>query len=413
MHNQQLTQLTIQLKESLEDSQCTIKELKQENEVLRQEVNENVRKEIAQLRVEKEKEMKTLEVSLRQVAMTESESLKQEVAELRRLEEEDRASLETVQRYTGVFPVKLMMTNFAKMKKSYGEWYSPPFYTHPQGYKMCLKVDANGHGGGEGTHVSVYAYLMRGEFDDHLKWPFRGRVVIRLCNQLQDKYHHGHTIDFSEITDAKIISQVTTGDRAETGWGRHTLISHTDLKFNPINNCRYLKNDCLHFQIVAMESLSEPGVLPTELTMTNFEQHKIDSDYCYSPPFYTHLQGYKMCLNVNANGWSKGKGTHVSVFAYLMRGEFDDHLKWPFQGVVTVAMLNQLEDNNHTTDTIRFTESTKNKVISRVMEGERAPTGRGIPTFIAHTELNYNPTKNCQYLKYNCLRFRILKVELK
>jgi len=160
LHNQQLTQLTIQLKESLENSQCTIKELKQENEALRQGVNENVRNEIAQLIMEKEKEMKTLEASLRQVAITESESLKQEVAELRRLEEEDRASLETVQQYTGVFPIKLMMTNFAEIKRSDGEWYSPPFYTHPQGYKMCLKVNANGRGGGEGTHVSVYAYLI-------------------------------------------------------------------------------------------------------------------------------------------------------------------------------------------------------------------------------------------------------------
>ena len=48
----------------------------------------------------------------------------------------------------------------------------------------------------EKAHVSVIAFLMRGEFDDHLKWPFRGHVVIQLCNQLQDKYHRGHTIDF-------------------------------------------------------------------------------------------------------------------------------------------------------------------------------------------------------------------------
>ena len=80
-------------------------------------------------------------------------------------------------------------------------------------------------------------------------------------------------------------------------------------------------------------------MLPTERTMTNFEQLKTDSDQWYSPPFYTHPQGYKMCLRVNTNGNGKGKGTHVSVFTYLMRGKFDDHLKWPFQGHVTVAML--------------------------------------------------------------------------
>ena len=183
---------------------------------------------------------------------------------------------------------------------------------------MCLNVDANGSGDPEGRHISLGAYLMRGEFDDHLKWPFRCHVVIQLCNQLQDKFHRGLTIDFSEITGARMISEVTTRERAETGLGPPTLISHNKLNFNPTNNRQYLKNDCLHFQIVAVESLSEPGVLPTERTMTNFEQHKIDSDQWYSPPFYTHPQGYKMCLKVYANGSGKGKGTHVSVYGYLM-----------------------------------------------------------------------------------------------
>ena len=116
-----------------------------------------------------------------------------------------------------------------------------------------------------------------------------------------------------------------------------------------------------------------------------------------------------MCLNVDANGSSKAKGTHVSVSARLMKGEFDDDLKWPFRGHVTVAMLNQLEDNNHATETIRFTKTTNIEVIGRVTDGERAPTGWGYPTFIAHADLNYNPAKNCQYLKYDCLQFRIIK----
>ena len=312
----------------------------------------------------------------------------------------------------GVLPTERTLTNFEQHKIDSDQWYFPPFYTHPQGYKMCLKVDAIGHGKGKGTHVSVSAYLMRGEFDDHLKWPFRGHIVIQLCNQLQDKYHCGHTIDFSGTTDARIISRVTSGESAEGGLG-YDLIPHNDLNFNPTNNCQYLKNDCLHFLIVAVESLSEPGVLPTERTMTRFEQHKIASDQWYSPPFYTHPQGYKMCLRVDANGSSDGKGTHVSVFAYLMRGEFDNHLKRPFRGHVTIAVLNQLEDNNNRTKTIAFTNTTDGRYISRATEGERAPSGWGYSTFIAHTELNYNPTKNCQYLKYDCLCFRIVKVELK
>ena len=162
---------------------------------------------------------------------------------------------------------------------------------------------------------------------------------------------------------------------------------------------------------LSQESLSDPGVLPTKLTVTNFEQHKIDSDHWYSPPFYSHPQGYKMCLNVDANDYGEGTGTHVSVYAYLMRGEFDDLLKWPFQSQVTVAILNQLEGNNHTTATIHFTGTTDIEVIGRVTDGERAPTGRGKATFIAHTDLTYTIAKNCQYLKYDCLRFWIVKIK--
>ena len=278
---------------------------------------------------------------------------------------------------------------------------------------MCLKVYANGIQDGKGTHVSVGARLMRGEFDDSLKWPFQGRVVLQLCNQLEDKKHQGYIIDFSKTREPQTVSRVTSGERAESGWGTQTLIAHNDLNFKRASKCQFLKDNCLHFRIVTVESLSEPGALPTELTMTNLERHKIDNDYWFSPPFYTHPQGYKMCLSVNANGSGDGRGTHVSVFAFLMKGEFDDHLSWPFRGHVTVAMLNQVQDSNHTTKTIPFTETTESKHIGRVTVGDRAPGAWGCPSFIAHTDLDYNPVKNCQYLKYDCLRFQIVKVELK
>ena len=161
-----------------------------------------------------------------------------------------------------------------------------------------------------------------------------------------------------------------------------------------------------------MDSLEEPGILPTELTMINFEQHKRDNDEWISPPFYTHQQGYKMCLDVRPNGTIDGKGTHVSVYASLMRGEFDAVLKWPFQGHITVAILNQLEDSNHTSYIIPFT-ITENKVVGRVIDGEMASLNVGYSTFISHTDLNYKPAKNCQYLKHDCLRFQICGVKLK
>ena len=35
--------------------------------------------------------------------------------------------------------------------------------------------------------MSVFVSVMRGEYDDRLKWPFTGEVTIRLLNVKSDK----------------------------------------------------------------------------------------------------------------------------------------------------------------------------------------------------------------------------------
>ena len=75
---------------------------------------------------------------------------------------------------------------------------------------MCLNVDANGYGDGKDTHVSVFTFLMRGEFDSHLKWPFRGTITIQLVNQLEDKEHHTCPYDYNDKTpDAQCYSSAS------------------------------------------------------------------------------------------------------------------------------------------------------------------------------------------------------------
>lgn len=61
--------------------------------------------------------------------------------------------------------------------------YSPPFYTSPHGYRLCLRAYLNGDGTGKGTHISLFLVLMRGEYDDLLSWPFRHRVTLTLISQ--------------------------------------------------------------------------------------------------------------------------------------------------------------------------------------------------------------------------------------
>ena len=125
----------------------------------------------------------------------------------------------------------------------------------------------------------------------------------------------------------------------------------------------------------------------------------------YSPGFYNHTFGYKMCLRVDANGCGDGKGTHVSVFLYLMKGENDDALTWPVKHKCTVTLLNHLKDEGHHTYIINPPEDKK-ACASRVLSGEKG-RGMGFLQFIAHKKLNLQEKEQCQYLKDDSLYFRV------
>ena len=62
--------------------------------------------------------------------------------------------------------------------------YSPPYFTSPQGYRMCTRVYLNGDGIGKGTHISVFFVLMKSEHDNLLQWPFKQSVRFTLINQV-------------------------------------------------------------------------------------------------------------------------------------------------------------------------------------------------------------------------------------
>jgi TNF receptor-associated factor 3 len=72
----------------------------------------------------------------------------------------------------------------------------------------------------------------------------------------------------------------------------------------------------------------------------------------YSQPFYTSPNGYKMCARLYLNGDGMGRGTHLSLFFVVMRGEYDSLLVWPFHQKVTLVLIDQ-EGRRHISDTFR------------------------------------------------------------
>ena len=175
----------------------------------------------------------------------------------------------------------------------------------------------------------------------------------------------------------------------------------------------------LQSHIAALQS--HIALAPTEFIMPNFEIHRQRAESWKRIPFYTHPQGYKMRLMVKANGSSQGEDTYVSVFVMLMSGEFDDHLKWPFRGSITIQLLNQEGENKHYSVCIDFTDETPNRISNRPVTRSHIHSHRvagrqstvtendgwGFRQFLTHKELT--PV----YLKNDCLRFRISQVKLK
>ena len=422
VHSQRMAEKVVEKDEQIDEAIGRLtNELSKIQEVNEQRINE-LEKENRALRhslKQKEEESKRAHTNSKR----DYEALSQEVTQLRNEE-----SLQKLRPYVPTFPIEFTMTNFTQLKRDDVIWYSEPFYTHPFGYKMCLKVSAGGIGDGKGTHLPMAACLMRGEFDNHLKWPLRAHVTFRLLNQLEDREHCEDTLMFSSVNYPDIVGRVISGERAKFGAGKHVVIPYSQLGYDPAKNCQYLKDDCLRFQVTRVTNLEYTAQLerrcsaiesrvytdaivpPVDFTMIDFNQQQQDEEVWYSLPFYTHTRGYRMGLSVYANGY--GGGTHVTVYVHLMQGEFDDHLKWPFRGDITIQLLNQLEDKDHHTMTIPFTDTTPDNSAGRVTTGEKSK-GWGYDTFIAHGELNHNSAKNCQHLKNDRLCFRVTKVELK
>jgi hypothetical protein len=113
---------------------------------------------------------------------------------------------------------------------------------------MCLKVFANGTGPMKGTHLSVYVRLMQGEFDDQLKWPFCGRITIKLVNQEINKDHVVETLTL-DARVSEMYDRVVGKDRSEEGKGYSKFIPLAELR------PKYLKNDCIKLCIKRVELL--------------------------------------------------------------------------------------------------------------------------------------------------------------
>ena len=146
--------------------------------------------------------------------------------------------------------------------------------------------------------------------------------------------------------------------------------------------------------------------VPLSFTMTDYLHYLESGDPWFSPPFYTHRQGYQIHLRIDANLHKRG---NVSVVACVLKGEYDHFLQWPLHAELEVDLFNWRDSNRSYTKTLYLSGDH----FCSVMPTEKlAEWGKGDTYFIVHDELGYNPGKKSEYLLYNCLSFQVKKVTM-
>ena len=102
----------------------------------------------------------------------------------------------------------------------------------------------------------------------------------------------------------------------------------------------------------------------------------------YSPPFYVGRFGYKVCGRLYPCGDGIGKGTHMSMFFVVMKGEYDAVLSWPFRQKVSFKLIDP-DRTNDITDTFR--PDPKSSSFQRPKSSMNIASGT--PKFVSHNML--------------------------
>ena len=118
----------------------------------------------------------------------------------------------------------------------------------------------------------------------------------------------------------------------------------------------------------------------------------------YSPCFYTSRYGYKMCARIYLNGDGMGKGTHISIFFVVMRGQYDALLRWPFRQKVTFMLLDQ-DNVEHVIDAFRPDPNSSSFQRPR----RETNIASGCPMFCSLAELN-----NHAYVRDDAMFLKII-----
>ena len=113
-----------------------------------------------------------------------------------------------------------------------------------------------------------------------------------------------------------------------------------------------------------------------------------------------------MILQICPNGYGDARGTYMSLYIAILRGEFDDQLHWPFDGSITVQAYNRTTEQWSNEHTIIMNKEECSKRVERCVD-VLTRGGWGSHQFLSLSDLNYNYLKDTQFV-----RFRVTNVQV-
>ena len=143
------------------------------------------------------------------------------------------------------------------------------------------------------------------------------------------------------------------------------------------------------------------SLLPYQFRMENFLSYK-RAPVEHSPVYYTQPFGYRFRVKVFRTEYSKmlSLDAFTSIFIEILPGPFDEKLKWPFKGSISLEIVNQLSDCCHYKKTIHFDDKSYRG--NKIRPDNSSGISDGLKPFIYHKELRYEHSREGQNVHYLC-----------
>ena len=241
---EQEKKLKEQEKKSEMELRTKLAEQEKESKKRAGEHEEKLEEQLKERKEKLEEQRKMFEEKLQE----QKEVLVREIVQLKVKCHKQSETIQTLKTFSCFKEHKFTVENFSEKKRMDAVWYTPLMYTHVCGYKFRIDVYANGVHSALGNSVTVGVRSWIGEFDDQLKWPFKGVFTIQLINHFPGGVN-------KEIVEAQTWPKPQVGVHYYSSFAGQKFVAHSEYNSDR-NKTYYLKDDNLQFRI-------------TDITLTN------------------------------------------------------------------------------------------------------------------------------------------------